>query len=342
MSINISIIIPVYNRELLIVDTLHSVERQSYNYWECIVIDDDSTDDTESVVNTFCERDLRFKFCKRPETKPKGANACRNYGLELSQGDYVVFLDSDDLLQPMCLEKRVSYLQRNPVDMLLSHTAIFDFKINDSEFIWNKLDIAGSHEGYLLRFLKKDIPWSTTGVTWSKDFLNKIGGWDQRLYAWQDWELHVRALFNYPLIAILKGKPDSYWRREGDVSKISNTYKHADYIDSMFLTVVLFNNYLMRSKINSSQLLTAYKKFVYARLIKSTIERGYINVSLQALFIQPFFKGITRFSFIKRLFIQFFCNRKKLRFLNTKQIYQRQQEYLSESNTFIKHTIRDI
>ncbi|WP_372938266.1 glycosyltransferase family 2 protein, partial [Seonamhaeicola sp.] len=85
----VSIIIPTYNRAHLIGETLDSVLAQTYTHWECIVVDDGSSDHTSQVVATYCKNDARFQYHQRPLDRPKGANACRNYGFELSKGEYI-------------------------------------------------------------------------------------------------------------------------------------------------------------------------------------------------------------------------------------------------------------
>ena len=87
----ISIIIPTYKRSHLLTKTLISVQEQTYEDWECIIVDDGSTDDTQKIVKEFCDLDHRFSLHNRPVSKPKGANSCRNYGLEISQGEYLIF-----------------------------------------------------------------------------------------------------------------------------------------------------------------------------------------------------------------------------------------------------------
>lgn len=94
----ISIIIPVYNREKLILRTLKSVKAQSFNNWECLIVDDGSTDYTIQNIERFIGNDERFRLYSRPVDSPKGASSCRNYGITLSNGDLIQFLDSDDLL----------------------------------------------------------------------------------------------------------------------------------------------------------------------------------------------------------------------------------------------------
>src|SRR5690554_6036808 len=90
----VSIIIPVFNRANLIGETLDSVLTQCYSNWECIVIDDGSTDHTIEIINGFCIKDYRFKLFIR-NREPKGAPTCRNIGLSIANGQYINFFDSD-------------------------------------------------------------------------------------------------------------------------------------------------------------------------------------------------------------------------------------------------------
>lgn len=94
----ISIIIPTYNRAEIISETLDSVVAQTHENWECIIVDDGSTDNTADVILEYTNRDKRFKYHLRPETLNKGASPSRNYGLKQAKGDFIQFLDSDDLL----------------------------------------------------------------------------------------------------------------------------------------------------------------------------------------------------------------------------------------------------
>ena len=106
----VSIIIPTYNRANLIGETLNSIKAQTYTNWECIVVDDGSTDQSDRVLEIYCKKDHRFQFYNRPEKRPKGANACRNYGFKKSKGVYILFFDSDDFMLKTKLELQLNYL----------------------------------------------------------------------------------------------------------------------------------------------------------------------------------------------------------------------------------------
>lgn len=107
----ISIIIPTYNRGHIISETLESVLNQTYTYWECIIIDDGSTDDTIRIIQEYSYSDERFIFLKRPDNKIKGAATCRNIGLKIAKGSYIQFLDSDDLLDKNKFESQLKVLE---------------------------------------------------------------------------------------------------------------------------------------------------------------------------------------------------------------------------------------
>lgn len=103
----VSIIIPVLNREKHIAETLDSVSVQDYKNWECIIVDDGSTDRSLQIIKEYCKRNSNFKFYQRPVNKKKGAAACRNFGLEIARGKLIQFLDSDDLLAKNKINEQV-------------------------------------------------------------------------------------------------------------------------------------------------------------------------------------------------------------------------------------------
>ncbi len=122
----ISIIIATYNREAFLAETLTSIEKQTYEDFECIVIDDGSTDNSEHVVVSFENRDVRFKYYKRPDTVPKGANYCRNYGYTLCTGSYIKFFDSDDVMLPHHLAVSMHHMVEGNYDFVVGDCINFD------------------------------------------------------------------------------------------------------------------------------------------------------------------------------------------------------------------------
>ena len=103
MSQLVSIITPLYNSEAFIIQTIHSVLQQSYTNWELVLIDDCSTDNTITIVNNFIAGNNQIKLIKNKENQ--GAAVSRNKGVMAAKGDYIAFLDADDLWKPKKLEK---------------------------------------------------------------------------------------------------------------------------------------------------------------------------------------------------------------------------------------------
>jgi len=122
----VSIIIPTYNRAHLISETLDSIFAQTYTNWECIVVDDRSTDNTEEVLKPFTNIYQRFQYYNRPNSKPKGANSCRNIGLEKAKGDFIIFFDSDDLMAPNHIEIKLKAIQKNDYDYVIAQARFFN------------------------------------------------------------------------------------------------------------------------------------------------------------------------------------------------------------------------
>lgn len=187
----ISIIIPTYNRANLIIKTLESIKNQSYSYWECIIIDDGSTDNSIDILKIFCKEDNRFKVLLRPNDTIKGAATCRNIGLFKAEGDYVIFLDSDDELLKDCLLNRVLKFNEFRNESFL----VFPMGINNGNTVFKK-DIE-YRQSYLLEFLKYKLPWSIMCPIWKREFLIKLNGFKEGYPRLNDPELMLRALL-YP------------------------------------------------------------------------------------------------------------------------------------------------
>jgi glycosyltransferase involved in cell wall biosynthesis len=107
----VSVIVPCFNQGSLLRQTLESVRRQTYPHWECIVVDDGSTDTTEQVSNEYARSDARFRCVRQAN---QGSSAARNEGLRLAVGDLIQFLDADDLLEPEKLQIQVASLADAP------------------------------------------------------------------------------------------------------------------------------------------------------------------------------------------------------------------------------------
>lgn len=188
----ISIIIPNYNRANLIGETLDSILTQTYTNWECIIVDDGSADKSKEVIQAYVKKDNRFQLHNRPKNRPKGANACRNYGFELSNGEYINWFDSDDLMLPKKLEIQIKELHSSIYDYTICQTMKFDIEPNKEMGL--KASIQKSNKTFEDYILFK-IFWLTGAPLWKRSFLeqNKLS-FDEELQQSQDYDFHIKVL----------------------------------------------------------------------------------------------------------------------------------------------------
>lgn len=212
----ISIIVPNYNKSNFIKQTIHSVINQSFNAWELIIVDDQSTDNSWEVINNFVDNTKIFAF--KPEKKLYGSG-CRNYGLKKSKGEYVIFLDSDDLLTDNCLNDRFNFFKNfKSLDFLVFPAGTFYKKVGDSSSIWR-----AKKSNHLNLFLEHKLQWHTSSVIWKKSTLIELNGFDESYMRLQDVELHTRALLlkDIKYKTFNNYKPDFYYRIDNKRSNLS-------------------------------------------------------------------------------------------------------------------------
>lgn len=113
----VSVIIPSYNLGKYLGETLTSVLAQTFGDWECLIVENGSTDDSVSVASTFCAKDARFRLIQLPGNA--GVAVARNSGLDEAAGEYVLFLDADDLIMPGYMAAAVEALDADPSLMLV-------------------------------------------------------------------------------------------------------------------------------------------------------------------------------------------------------------------------------
>ena len=260
----VSIIIPCYNRANIIKDTLNSVINQSYTQWECIVVDDGSTDKTADIVNKYLNINSSIKYCNRPEAKAKGPSACRNYGISIAKGEYVIFLDSDDVLSKNCLEIRVQKIAgKSNLDFVVF--AMGKFKdINDLKVDEKRKIFIGSKEDTIKRFLLYKFPWNTTTPIYRKSFIEKKG-FNENLSVFTDPELALRILLTSSPNYETQDITDCYYRVDDSYEdRYLNIAFRQKIVENYcaFLSSVLDHMKEVDIQIFSNELKFNYQKFI--------------------------------------------------------------------------------
>ncbi|SIS96763.1 Glycosyltransferase involved in cell wall bisynthesis [Chryseobacterium ureilyticum] len=179
MNAKISIIIPCYNQAQYLDECLLSVFNQTYSNWECIIVDDDSPDNTKEVVEKWIEKDSRFKYLYKQNG---GLSSARNAGIEVATGEWILPLDADDKISNQYLELAEK---------------VFD---KDYKVIYCKAEKFGVINEFweLLDFTPKTL--ARTNIIFCTAFFRKksweeVGGYDiNMLYGLEDWEFWISLL----------------------------------------------------------------------------------------------------------------------------------------------------
>lgn len=214
----VSIVIPHFNRSRLLRDTVDSVHAQQGVDWELIIVDDGSSSD--ELMEVLKLVGPRVKVLRR-EDGIKGPSRCRNIGWRAACSNHVMFLDSDDLLAPWCLQKRLrsaAVTQSQGVQRVYP-VMLFKNTPGDLNLLWNTMEGGDP----ILRFLTSDPPWHTSSVLWTREALERLSGFDETVMYGDDAELHARALLSGMRFELcLDTDPDVFIRRSTD-SRITNT-----------------------------------------------------------------------------------------------------------------------
>ncbi|BFM42278.1 hypothetical protein CFS9_09190 [Flavobacterium sp. CFS9] len=195
----VSIIIPAYNRAHLIGETLDSLIGQTYSNWECIIVDDNSSDKTEETVKLYQEKDSRFKLVLKSNEDKKGASVSRNIGLKIANGDYIQFLDSDDILAVNKLEEQI-HLLSNEDEFVISTCkwGRFDhigepFKLNENNPDYRGFDSAKEYFD-LIGLYGGFFP--SHSFLMNKKLITLSDYWNESLTMNDDGEFFFRVLLN--------------------------------------------------------------------------------------------------------------------------------------------------
>lgn len=292
----VSVIMPTYNRGYVIRRAIESVLDQTYKNIELIIVDDGSTDNTSSIVKTY--QDDRIHFITYQ--KNRGACHARNTGLESVNGEYVAFLDSDDVWYPDCLEYAINELSKGPsnlggiigrVEMLDDEQNVLVYPNDLSEMIGESSD----NRPLINEMLIYNV-MTMPAVVIKRECIDRIDGFDENLSRLQDWDFYLRLLvesgyvfvFRNHLFAKVYKQKDSisndwsaFWRSRFRIISKNNDlikeYKCRDRLyrslSSLASNVSIFHEMIFNFKEYNKAYLTIMEDFIYYLITKEIEER---------------------------------------------------------------------
>ncbi|MFD2909787.1 glycosyltransferase family 2 protein [Flavobacterium ardleyense] len=297
----VSIIIPVYNQEKYLTETLNSVLSQTYSNWECVLVNDGSSDNSVSILSEYVSKDNRFVFIN---SENKGVSSARNLGLKRATGYFILFLDGDDLIHPDKITLAISSFQKNiNLDIVFNCTNYFQntvdntlypitlnsnlLNFNDLLLFWGDRIIIPIHSA----IIKKDL---FDGIEYNCD-----------LTAQEDWLVWLRLFQKNPKTLVLDSVL-SYYRKHNESRTQSRSFE-----EDHFKAMEIFEKYMDLESYKS--LLLHQTKRYYKRAYDNANKLNEIKRSKTfraAFFVKSKLKKFRLLSIISFLSANFFKDEK--------------------------------
>lgn len=205
--ISVSVIIPAYNAERFIVETIQSLQRQTFSDFEIIVVDDGSTDQTASMVMQIEDPRLRILTVEH-----QGLSATRNRGVAASQGKFIAFLDADDLWTPNTLQLHVEALTTNSAaDLSYGWTYFWNYDLKNSSDVTKLIAPSAAGATAYRAMLERNIVGNGSNIFVRRSAFDAVGGFDQTLTHGEDWEFCFRVALQGEVALV--SQPIVYYRQ---------------------------------------------------------------------------------------------------------------------------------
>ncbi len=187
MNKQVSIIVPCYNHAHYLGEAIASVLAQTYSNWECIIVNDGSSDNTKEEASKWLQKDSRIKYL---EQENGGLSNARNSGIGISKGEYILPVDADDIIHEQFLEKLVPVLDENASTAIVSCYSKFFYKIKS-----NIIHELKPQSGYYKDILFQNCLIATS--LYRKSCWEEVGGYDETMTTgFEDWEFWLSVLKN--------------------------------------------------------------------------------------------------------------------------------------------------
>ena len=182
-----------YNRANFILESLEAIREQSFLDWECYIIDDGSTDNSAKVIEPILKNDHRFKYLTRTANYKKGLPGCRNYGLDIANGEFIVFMDDDDIPHPDLLKFCLQALKEYSVDFCRYERSVFHEKPPKKFNRKLNFEISKLGENLLEDMIIGKTPFNSCQILWKKICFKDIRFNENLMFA-EEWECYTRIL----------------------------------------------------------------------------------------------------------------------------------------------------
>ncbi|MFA5934681.1 MAG: glycosyltransferase [Candidatus Paceibacterota bacterium] len=235
----ISIIIITRNRANFVARAIESAQKQNFTDWELLILDDDSNDNTKTIIETYINKDSRIKYHKN--SPALGISKNRNKGVSLSRGEYIAMLDSDDYwIDNNKLQKQIEILEKNKNIGLIGSNIICvdkeDKKLNKSNYKTKSEDIKQK--------ILINNQFAQSSIVFRKDILNQVGGYNEKLDVCEDLDLWLK-IGRFCDFANIKDVTTAYMVHPGGISKQRKFKMAKNMLDIIEINKNYYPNYII-------------------------------------------------------------------------------------------------
>lgn len=283
----LSVIIPCYNKSSYLIEMIKSIQCQTFTDWELILVDDGSEEEQFEQIVNYVSCDHRIQLVKRNRL-PKNGDTCRNIGMDLAKGEYLLIFDADDIVVNTCFERRVSFMDNHPNCDYASFPSCSFINGTDN---YRPRAYYNSKATILEQLLSNKYPFTVWGNIYRKESLKNIR-WDENLFVYQDFDFMVqcelfglRHCWSNPT-----GEADYCYRIFNDGNSVCQKIATQDKVEStnyLFVKVIeqlkktndekklktIFFRYIL---IHFEQLLLAYNQQLVGSFLE-TVKKIYPN-----------------------------------------------------------------
>lgn len=268
----VSIVVPCYNQAHFLVESLQSVLNQTYIDWECIIVNDGSPDNTKDIANKWCQKDKRFIYLNKENG---GLSSARNAGIKISNGEFILPLDADDIIHHDYLQKTVPLLKKNGKLAIVSCYSIF-FENNINNIVHELKPIGTTVHAIL--FENELIATSL----FRKKCWDEVGGYDESMKkGFEDWEMWLSITkqgWEYKIV-----EEFLFYYRKSKASMLIDTLenhretnmeylmlKHKDLYIEQYDNTIKYLFYLLKTKKKTELKIKSSNEFKIAKLISKS------------------------------------------------------------------------
>lgn len=302
----ISVIVPCFNSEKFIARAIESVIKQTYADFEIILVDNNSSDATVSIIYDYMKRcPERIKVLHEYK---KGAPAARNKGLYEAKGEWIQFLDSDDELLPDKLKQQLEVAATSEADVVVGSSYIYK--------------VTNNHLDKSIRYVESDDVWkglltSKLGITsanlWRRKAVLAVEGWDENRSSSQEYDLLFRLLKNNAAIGFCVAPLTIIHINPNSISNSKNDNRIVEILNNSVTLRLEIKNYLQSKNLLTKELNQAADMHIYSSLISySSMISVYFKKGTIPMYVKKVLKEIPLdlpAVFIIKLYLRRFINK---------------------------------